>query len=88
MYTTDGIRSPKLIVRARLSNVLQKMLVYSLSGGNCIPIREDILDTSYMILDQGEDEEILKELWYCSGAHGLPQNILEVIQKVSAEPFQ
>jgi hypothetical protein len=88
VYTKHGIRSPKVITRARLSNVLQKMLVYSLSGGSCIPIREDILDTNYAILDQGEDEELLKELWYCSGAQGLPQEILKVIQEVSAEPFQ
>jgi hypothetical protein len=88
VYTRHGIRSPKVIARMRLLNVLQKMLVYSLSGGSCIPIREDILDTNYAILDKGEAEEILNELWYCSGAQGLPQDILKVIQEVSAEPFQ
>jgi hypothetical protein len=65
----------------RLEKVLNKILDYSVSGRCSMPLPEDFLETHYVVIDQGEEIKVLEELWYCAGAHGLPQNIREIAQK-------
>jgi hypothetical protein len=84
VFAKHGIRSPRVIVRARLENVLDKILFHGNSEG--VQLRKPIVPTSYVMIDQGEESKILEELWYCAGwPHGLPQRILNVIQEVLAE---
>jgi len=84
VFAKHGIRSPRVIVRARLENVQDKILFHSNSDG--VPLRERIVETTYAILDQGEESKILEQLWYSVGSsHGLPQAIVKVVQNVSAE---
>jgi hypothetical protein len=84
VFAKHGIRSPRIIVRARLENVLDKILIHGNTDG--VPLREPIVETTYVILDEGEESKILEHLWYSVGwSHGLPQAIVEVVQNVSAE---
>jgi hypothetical protein len=85
VFLQHNIRSPRVIARARLENVLGKQLIHGRGPDGVFALKKPIIETSYVILDQGEDDKILRELWYCVGSDGLPRDIVEVVDRVSAE---
>ena len=52
------------------------------------PIQSPILKIDYVISDRGEDEKILRQLWYGAGAHELGQKVIEVVRTVEARAGQ
>jgi hypothetical protein len=89
VFARHGIYEPRIIVRARLENVSDKILVHDNSGSIFSPpIQSPILETDYVICDHGEEEKILRELWYSAGAHGLNQKVMEVVRSVAAQAKQ
>jgi hypothetical protein len=77
IFEKHGIRNPKIIVRMRLENVLERMLV----DGK--PLRKSILNASCVILDREESHKALEELWYCAGARVLPDYVVQILKEFS-----
>lgn len=89
VFDRHGIHESRIVIRARLENVLDKLLVHDNSGSIfSAPIQSSTLETDYVICDYGEDEKILRELWYSAGASGLGQNVMDVVSRVAAQAKQ
>jgi hypothetical protein len=81
-----GIHDPRVIIRLRLENVFDKVLVHSDWGTMGLPpLRVQILETDYVVCDRGEDHKALEELWYGAGATGLPQKVLDHSAQIESQ---
>lgn len=89
VFAKHGIFEPRVIIRLRLENVLDKLLVHDGSGSVLSrPFKSPLTETEYVISDIGEEEKILEDLWYGAGAQGLGQDVLEMIARIATRAKQ